>query len=156
MGLRDDPLNATGLKQAEQTAKELACVAFSHLYVSPLLRARQTAEAVVKWQRESPNTIIDSAWRERDFGEFEGFQKTPSLRCALEQSLSVESNQSLRQRLNSAMARIAQHNEPVLVISHSAVFRMLIKDMEYRSEPKVLRLDNAQCARLLPKSTSGS
>lgn len=69
-GKVDIELNATGIKQAEETALKLKNTAIDIIISSPLKRARQTAEIINK-EKNLP-IIIDDRISERDFGEFEG------------------------------------------------------------------------------------
>ena len=69
-GKVDIELNATGIKQAEETALKLKNTAIDIIISSPLKRARQTAEIINK-ETNLP-IIIDERISERDFGEFEG------------------------------------------------------------------------------------
>ncbi len=69
-GSTDAPLSEEGLKEREalfQVAKELSIEA---VFSSPLLRARQTAEALV-CERNIP-LLLDARLAERRFGDFEG------------------------------------------------------------------------------------
>ena len=74
MGWCDEPLNNTGLQQAKETAALLKDHHFDLVICSPLLRARQTAEIILK-DREVP-VICDERIIERDFGEFDGLMKS--------------------------------------------------------------------------------
>lgn len=69
-GRIDIPLNETGKAQAKQIAEELKDVEFDVVYCSPLTRAKQTAEEILKNRGveyiEAPEII------ERNFGELEG------------------------------------------------------------------------------------
>ena len=72
-GNTDFPLNENGIKLARLTGQALKGVKFQKCFSSPLLRAAQTAEAVLE---ESGNTacpiIYDDRLREIQFGEWEG------------------------------------------------------------------------------------
>lgn len=48
LGRTDEPLNYTGLKQADQAGKALKDIAFDAVYCSPMKRAMQTGEAISK------------------------------------------------------------------------------------------------------------
>ncbi len=74
MGRCDEPLNNTGINQAFETKKSLSSTKIDLIICSPLLRARQTAE-VINQDRNIP-IIYDNRMIERDFGEFEGMQKS--------------------------------------------------------------------------------
>ena len=45
-GISDIPLNGTGIQQARALAPKIKDLEFDAYYVSPLLRARQTAEII--------------------------------------------------------------------------------------------------------------
>ena len=70
-GRLDIPLNETGMEQAKTIAESLKDVHFDVIYYSPLTRAKQTADELIKTHSEAKvieaNEII-----ERDFGEYEG------------------------------------------------------------------------------------
>lgn len=72
MGRCDEPLNETGLNQAEETRKNLLDADIDLIICSPLKRARQTAEIINK-DRNIP-IMFDERIIERDFGEFEGME----------------------------------------------------------------------------------
>lgn len=64
-GRTDEPLSEEGRRQLENRCNSDS---FSGIFVSPMLRCRQTAEILFPGQ---PQIEID-AWREMDFGVFEG------------------------------------------------------------------------------------
>ena len=72
MGRHDEPLNETGLHQAEEAKNNLMNTKIDIIICSPLKRARQTAE-VINEGRNIP-IVYDDRITERDFGEFEGKQ----------------------------------------------------------------------------------
>jgi broad specificity phosphatase PhoE len=67
-------LTATGIEQARNLARMLAEFRVSHVYTSPLARARQTA-GIVAAELAVPITVTD-ALREYDVGDFEGLPYT--------------------------------------------------------------------------------
>ncbi len=69
-GQKDIPLNENGLSQAHSLAVELAGQLFDAAFTSDLLRARNTAEILIK-NRAIP-LRVDARLRERDFGLWEG------------------------------------------------------------------------------------
>jgi broad specificity phosphatase PhoE/ribonuclease HI len=70
-GIGDPPLTELGQRQAAAAAERLAATGgFDAIVTSPLIRARATAEAVGRLVGLTP--IVDDAWRECDFGVFEG------------------------------------------------------------------------------------
>lgn len=69
-GRVDIPLNTEGKRMAEAAAKEYQDVHFDICYCSPLIRARETAETVLKG-RDIP-IIFDDRLMEMSFGIYEG------------------------------------------------------------------------------------
>lgn len=72
MGRCDEPLNETGLSQAEETREKLMDTDIDLIICSPLLRAKKTAEIINK--DRNIDIIYDDRIIERDFGELEGLQ----------------------------------------------------------------------------------
>jgi broad specificity phosphatase PhoE len=70
----DVPLSDEGRRQAIALAERLAPIAFERIVSSPLLRARQTAEAIAEVPCVTPRPPIelDPRLREMDYGEWEG------------------------------------------------------------------------------------
>jgi broad specificity phosphatase PhoE len=66
----DVPLSATGRRQAEQAAAFLAGQPIAAVYSSPLVRARQTAEAIAAHHRLAVQRV--DALIECDVGQWEG------------------------------------------------------------------------------------
>jgi probable phosphoglycerate mutase len=58
----DEPLNITGIAQAEQLAEELKNVTFDAIVSSPLQRTMQTAKIINKFH--NLDVKIDDVWRE--------------------------------------------------------------------------------------------
>ena len=72
-GSLDNPLNETGKKQAKDTAERLKDVQFDAIYYSPLKRAKDTADEIVKYHK-GVDYIEAPEIRERDFGDYEGVE----------------------------------------------------------------------------------
>ena len=72
-GHLDVPLTALGEKQARLTAEYLKDVPFSHIYTSPLSRARKTAEPHLAYH-DVPFTPVEGL-KEFDLGTWEGVPK---------------------------------------------------------------------------------
>ena len=66
----DEPLNETGLTQAEETREKLLDKDIDLVICSPLQRAKQTANIIAR--DRNIEIIYDDRIVERDFGEFEG------------------------------------------------------------------------------------
>ncbi|XP_055011353.1 probable fructose-2,6-bisphosphatase TIGAR A [Boleophthalmus pectinirostris] len=72
----DSPLSNIGFKQADAAGLYLKDVKFSNVYVSDMLRARQTAESILKHNCSCSASQIncDSLLKEKSFGIAEGQQ----------------------------------------------------------------------------------
>src|SRR4051794_19047435 len=68
----DVGLNSIGMEQARRLARRMAGEKAHRLYVSDLLRARQTAQPVA--QQLGLASITDAALREQSFGEVDGMR----------------------------------------------------------------------------------
>jgi len=68
-GVIDIPLNETGKAQARELGQQIKSIDFDAYYVSPLKRARQTAEIITGGQAQLQ---INELLRERSFGDVEG------------------------------------------------------------------------------------
>ena len=66
LGVTDSPLCEQGIDEAKKAAESIPPV--EHIYISPLLRCRQTAD--ILWPNMGQTVI--SELRETDFGPFEG------------------------------------------------------------------------------------
>ena len=71
-GHRDIALNQTGIQQAQYLAKALSNTIFDAVYSSDLMRAKQTAQAILDHQSNTLILRMHSAFRERNYGGFEG------------------------------------------------------------------------------------
>ena len=72
-GLADIKLNKEGINQAYQTKEKLKDYDIDLIISSPLTRTRQTAEIINEGR--NIKTIYDDRIIERDYGEYEGYQK---------------------------------------------------------------------------------
>ncbi|CAN9498711.1 unnamed protein product [Ophioblennius macclurei] len=70
----DSPLSEVGLQQADAAGRYLKDVKFTNVFVSDMLRAKQTAEAIVKHNSSCATLLMacDPLLKERSFGIAEG------------------------------------------------------------------------------------
>ncbi|UJW80953.1 histidine phosphatase family protein [Hydrogenophaga sp. SL48] len=135
-GRLDMPLNATGVAQAEQLALSLPG-GIDALVVSPMLRARQTAEPVTRALGLVPR--LDADFRERDFGIFEGITADDAVRQYPELAArnvayrwdeappGAELTRAVVDRVERGLQLLrAMHDgQTVLLVSHGFVVRCL-------------------------------
>lgn len=71
-GQRDAPLTVLGRIQAEKVAGGQRGRRFDRVYVSPLVRAHETAEMIFDGAADGddPPTVVDERLMERDFGSY--------------------------------------------------------------------------------------
>ena len=79
VGWEDLELDATGLTQVDQLGQAMAAVHLDAIYCSPLIRARQTAQALIRFgqtpQRQQLRPQERPELMEIHYGEFQGFSK---------------------------------------------------------------------------------
>lgn len=132
-GRTDAPLNAVGIRQAEEARRKIANLHFDAVYASPLKRAIQTAAII---GGVSPGDIkIDDRIIETDFGKYErrrydrlGLAMTsywllPELLSA---PSSVETIRSMKERAESFVQDLEQKDyDNVLIVCHGGIMRVL-------------------------------
>ena len=130
-GRLDVGLSPTGLASAERLAESLRPVQLDAVYVSPRLRAVQTANAL------GASRNVDDRLRELDFGQFEGRtydeierEQPEFFRSWMETPTLVrfpggESYAELRERVAAAVDEIVAANDgrTVALVSHGGVIR---------------------------------
>jgi broad specificity phosphatase PhoE len=131
----DDPLAGEGRRQAQRTAALLAGAALDAIFSSPLLRARQTAEAIALLHGLSIETVDDLV--EVDVGLWEGMawdrieREHPKASRqfladpAVHGYLGGENFQHVRDRVVPAMDRLMENQlgRTVAVVAHNVVNR---------------------------------
>ncbi len=130
-GATDIPLTPKGLEQAKELAEEVANHPdISLMVVSPLLRAQQTAQAVL--DRCPMEKRTDVRIREQDYGYFEGRERMePEFRVARKQFAKPcpqgESLFQMAQRIYNFLDELIQEApaEEVLLVAHGSAARVL-------------------------------
>lgn len=150
----DPPLSEDGRRQARQTGQMLARCGLGTVFSSPLLRARQTADAVATACRLQVEVIEDlievdvGLWEGRPWDEIEradsdayrAFMADP----AANPYLGGESLQSVQDRVVPALDRLArsQMGRIVAVVAHNVVNRAYLAHVmnmplsDYRAIPQ--------------------
>ncbi|XP_077425669.1 putative fructose-2,6-bisphosphatase TIGAR A [Vanacampus margaritifer] len=114
----DCPLSEVGLQQAEDAGRYLKDVKFSNLFVSDMLRARQTAETIVKHNRSCSGLqlVCDPLLKEKSFGTAEGkpLQGMKDMAKAAGQSVALftpphgETQEQVKQRVVKFWLKMVQ------------------------------------------------
>lgn len=129
-GQTDIPLNNTGILQAEKMRDKLKNYQFDKCYVSPLKRAKQTAEIITDGQME---LIFDDNLKERGFGSLEGGDPGKWYRESLDRRLNMtkggmESIFEVLERSKKVLQRIKSENPDdakILVVSHGVLLKTM-------------------------------
>ena len=144
---RDDvPLNENGKNQAKNAAMYLknaldGCdFKFDSIITSPLSRASYTAEQLAK-AIGVENLVYDDRLIERDFGILSGGHYDRYSKAVLEdtEEKSVETVQSLLDRVNSLIKEKVNVGENIIFVTHGAVSRIYARNSK-RAE-KALNID---------------
>ncbi|SFA48950.1 probable phosphoglycerate mutase [Paracoccus halophilus] len=141
-GRTDLPLNPTGINQARQAAQYLAGTELAGIVVSPMLRARQTAQPVAAMLGLTPCVL--PALAERDWGAWEGLPRAMLRRD--ETPPDGESPADFAARIRAGFAGI-DLSRPLLIVAHSGTARELHSLLAGTPPP---RLVNAQIVMWRP------
>src|SRR5438128_9509712 len=139
-GSRDVPLAPEGLRQCEAVASTLASQVVAAVYASPLERARASAEVVARPHRLP--VVIEPAFREMAFGEWEGLTRgevaarfpTDYERWrAAPHLLRIADGETLGEvgaRVRAGVGEFlgAHDGETVVLVSHAVVIRLVVLD----------------------------
>lgn len=122
-GHTDIPLNATGMRQAQQRAKTLQHEPFDACFSSDLSRAHQTAQALIEGR--SIPLHLDTRLRERRHGPLEGLRVHEYHAIDAEQRKRlVESPEAVVERLFSFFDEVSHSN--ILIVTHGGVMKALL------------------------------
>ena len=136
-GHTDIPLNDTGKEQAQAQSEHLKHIHFDAVYASDLIRAKQTAEILL---RERKLAIITTQMlRERNFGDYEGkpMDNKHKELCELLalytshndfNTAHVETNDLIIGRVFTFLREVslAHGGKNVLIASHGGVLRQVL------------------------------
>ncbi|WP_422928847.1 histidine phosphatase family protein [Singulisphaera sp. PoT] len=126
-GRTDIPLTSAGEANARGLGTRLQPVAFNHVFVSPLLRARQTCELAGLGEK----AVVDRDLMEWDYGAFEGMRTDEIRQTRPEWDLfrdgcpDGESLEAIAARADRVVARLRECEGKTLVFSHSHFLRVL-------------------------------
>jgi len=137
-GLRDVPLNQTGVRQSQRLAEWYRKTGVRRIVSSPLLRARRTAQVLAEHTGRGP--LIDDRLREIDHGPWSGLHlKTIQDRFPdefatwsfLPEKLRMSSGETLMavyRRCTQAHLDLIKDNpdHDVLVVSHGVVNALML------------------------------
>jgi broad specificity phosphatase PhoE len=151
-GQQPIPLDDTGRAQAAELAEHASTYGFRALWCSPLLRARETADAVARRLElepiEDPRLMETDAgdWTNKSFAEVHA--ATPQLFDAFvagDPGFAFPGGESFAQqeeRVEAALAEIDQGALPALVVCHGMVIRAALSSRAGHWEPTAQRVAN--------------
>ena len=163
-GRTDIPLNDAGREMAEAARKEYADVHFDSCFCSPRIRARETAEIVLR-DRNIPS-VPDDRLKEMSFGECEGLENSfgisdckvnvlfrepekytdlPEGAESLEE-LFARTGEFLREKVDPLLAE----GKDVLIVGHGAMNSSIACQVKHLpvSQFWSVRMDNCRLIRL--------
>ncbi len=162
-GRTDIELDTKGLWQAERLATALSDESLQAIYSSDLQRARQTAAPVAEHHRLELR--IDTALRERGFGDFEGMsftqieQRWPEAAARWRRRDpdfgpgGGEVLRAFRERVVEALERLARahRGQCIALVTHGGVLDVLYREATRLAldAPRSWELGNAALNRLL-------
>lgn len=134
-GWSEDPLNENGIKLAVLTGQNMRNIRFDYCISSPLIRAKETAEIILKESNNAIKVETDNRLKEINFGDYE-LRKTKSL--GLEKFFSDPFNcpqfpngenvQMLIKRTQSFLNELIAINDDkcYLVVTHGCALRAML------------------------------
>ena len=160
-GQQQIPLDETGRAQALELAERAAAYGFAALWCSPLLRARETAEAVAA--RIGLEPVEDSRLMETDAGDwtdrfFADVRAEDEARfdafASADPGFAFPGGESFAEqevRVEAALAEIQQGPMPALVVCHGMVIRAAMHRRRRPGDPAFTRVANAAIVPLDPE-----
>ena len=164
-GRTDIPLNEDGRRMAEKAAEECRGVPLDVCWCSPLIRARETAEIVLRG-RDVP-IMTDDRLREMSFGEYEGLENSFSIPdCPVNvifkapekytesvggaetfEELFARTGEFLREVIDPLM----KEGKNVLIVGHGAMNLSIISQIRHlpRSEFWSNGIENCRMVRII-------
>lgn len=130
-GQVDNPLNATGIRQAEELKEKLKDYEFDVCYCSPLKRAIQTKDIILEGR--DLKTIYDDDLKERSFGNLEGTDPNTWVSDIFDRRVNsneggMEPIKDVLARSKKVLERIKSENPPdakVLIVAHGVLLKTM-------------------------------
>ncbi len=137
-GARDVALTSHGRQQCEAVARALSGITVAAVYASPLARARASAECIAA-PHKLP-VVVEPAFREMSFGEWEGLTRADIAVRAPEALQTWIATPHLAvppggERLPAVAARVADaltalleahEGQTIVLVSHAVVTRLIV------------------------------
>lgn len=163
-GQKNNPLNENGRQQAEKAKAELENIYFDRIYVSPLIRAVETAELVTG--RDRTEFYIEERIKEISFGVLEGtvrddmkppydnFFRNPAAYVAPEGGESLE---KLSARVWDFLQEIKGQfpKQNILLVSHGAAIHSMVNQIQKQDMLHFWNMRLGNCGVLEVSDESG-
>jgi len=149
-GQLDAPLNDTGLQQAARAADILATEPIARILASPLLRARETAEAVA--ERHGLDITFDDGLMECHLGDHEGKPHGPWLHDYFMGTYDPPNGEPFKvycDRVWGAMARAVEGGANTLMVAHGGLW--IAAQQFVKVQPVMLSMPNALPVHVTPQ-----
>ena len=126
-GQLNTSLNKTGLEQAKSIAKDLKDYKFDYIYSSPLTRAVQTVEEILKYHKVK--AIYDARLMEVSKGKLEGThnsQKRYDRFFADPHKYGGETEEDVFNRISAFLNDISKYKgKNILIVGHGGILKYL-------------------------------
>ena len=124
-GQLDTSLNQTGLREAQQLAENLKDYKFDVVFCSPLIRARQTLEYILKYHNNTP--IFDERLKECGRGSLQGQRNTQDVYDDFfkdPHKYGAESREDVFVRAKSFLEELQKYKgKNILIVGHGEFWR---------------------------------
>lgn len=119
----DEPLNQTGVQQANELAEQLRNINFDVIVSSPLKRALQTAEIVNKYH--NLKIVLEDSWQERQAGTYIDANSWHDL-FDFDKNIEIKDGESIGDffaRAYGAIEKLKNEyaDKTILVVSHGGI-----------------------------------
>lgn len=124
----DASLTDLGSSQAEQAGIDIKekNIVFDHVFISPLIRAQETATIVLEAIGHEGTLVTDERLTEYDMGLRSGTSNVePVSGVELTSGEEAEDPEEFRERVRQFMDYAKSHQGNVLIVGHSFVYRMI-------------------------------
>lgn len=142
---KDPPLTELGHKQAQKIARRLKDETFSHIYYSPLRRAKSTAEYILKFHKDTKVTETEEV---KELSSFHFISNAYQL--SVEEKCFVAYECDVMQRFVNRIRHDHKYGDKILVVSHGNFIRTIMPVLGGRnpSESLLMEINNTSLSVL--------
>lgn len=156
----DPPLNASGAAQVDALGRAMASASLSRIVSSPMLRCRQTAEAICHHHPHALQVEVDERLRELGFGEIEGLSQDEIVErgmqgvfaswrqgCPPRYPVGAETFGEAAERMRGVFEDVTVGTSATVLVGHSHALRILLAVSVLGATPEAhrrMRLDHGE------------